>query len=184
MLYRLLCWILTKSSLNSFSCSTSTGHTGISVAKTTVDKLLKGYDIRLRPDFGGTHDSLLEMWNRISLPVTVEKVTYLEYSDKHYHWLMQYVYNHAMQCMLLVVSCQDLMLKWQYEGRHFLETAVTSNGLMASISRLGSTERKYGTVWDGKALCALASCMPQIPTAPCKKKVVLVQFSQRLSTQF
>ncbi|KTG06258.1 hypothetical protein cypCar_00033182, partial [Cyprinus carpio] len=32
---------------------TSTGHTGISVAKTTVDKLLKGYDIRLRPDFGG-----------------------------------------------------------------------------------------------------------------------------------
>uniref|UniRef100_A0A8C1PYH4 Gamma-aminobutyric acid receptor subunit beta-4 n=1 Tax=Cyprinus carpio TaxID=7962 RepID=A0A8C1PYH4_CYPCA len=40
-------------SLNSFSCSTSTGHTGISVAKTTVDKLLKGYDIRLRPDFGG-----------------------------------------------------------------------------------------------------------------------------------
>uniref|UniRef100_A0A671KH44 Gamma-aminobutyric acid receptor subunit beta-4-like n=1 Tax=Sinocyclocheilus anshuiensis TaxID=1608454 RepID=A0A671KH44_9TELE len=32
---------------------TSTGNTGISVAKTTVDKLLKGYDIRLRPDFGG-----------------------------------------------------------------------------------------------------------------------------------
>uniref|UniRef100_A0A7N8XJL4 Gamma-aminobutyric acid type A receptor subunit beta4 n=1 Tax=Mastacembelus armatus TaxID=205130 RepID=A0A7N8XJL4_9TELE len=27
--------------------------TGMSVAKTTVDKLLKGYDIRLRPDFGG-----------------------------------------------------------------------------------------------------------------------------------
>lgn len=26
----------------------------MSVAKTTVDKLLKGYDIRLRPDFGGT----------------------------------------------------------------------------------------------------------------------------------
>ncbi|KAF4077702.1 hypothetical protein AMELA_G00210990 [Ameiurus melas] len=26
---------------------------GISVAKSTVDKLLKGYDIRLRPDFGG-----------------------------------------------------------------------------------------------------------------------------------
>lgn len=25
----------------------------MSVAKTTVDKLLKGYDIRLRPDFGG-----------------------------------------------------------------------------------------------------------------------------------
>uniref|UniRef100_A0A7N6FDV2 Gamma-aminobutyric acid type A receptor beta4 subunit n=1 Tax=Anabas testudineus TaxID=64144 RepID=A0A7N6FDV2_ANATE len=31
----------------------STGSTGMSVAKTTVDKLLKGYDIRLRPDFGG-----------------------------------------------------------------------------------------------------------------------------------
>uniref|UniRef100_A0A8C6UPS0 Neurotransmitter-gated ion-channel ligand-binding domain-containing protein n=1 Tax=Neogobius melanostomus TaxID=47308 RepID=A0A8C6UPS0_9GOBI len=28
--------------------------TGMSVAKTTVDKLLKGYDIRLRPDFGGS----------------------------------------------------------------------------------------------------------------------------------
>uniref|UniRef100_A0A673LX20 Gamma-aminobutyric acid receptor subunit beta-4-like n=1 Tax=Sinocyclocheilus rhinocerous TaxID=307959 RepID=A0A673LX20_9TELE len=39
--------------LNSLFCSTSTGNTGISVAKTTVDKLLKGYDIRLRPDFGG-----------------------------------------------------------------------------------------------------------------------------------
>lgn len=41
--------------------SSSTGSSGMSVAKTTVDKLLKGYDIRLRPDFGGkcvvaTHD--------------------------------------------------------------------------------------------------------------------------------
>ncbi|XDV39250.1 hypothetical protein PO909_008514 [Leuciscus waleckii] len=35
-----------------YAASTSTGNTGISVAKTTVDKLLKGYDIRLRPDFG------------------------------------------------------------------------------------------------------------------------------------
>uniref|UniRef100_A0A3Q3ADQ0 Gamma-aminobutyric acid type A receptor subunit beta4 n=2 Tax=Kryptolebias marmoratus TaxID=37003 RepID=A0A3Q3ADQ0_KRYMA len=34
--------------------SASTGSTGMSVAKTTVDKLLKGYDIRLRPDFGGS----------------------------------------------------------------------------------------------------------------------------------
>uniref|UniRef100_A0AAY4BVF6 Gamma-aminobutyric acid type A receptor beta4 subunit n=1 Tax=Denticeps clupeoides TaxID=299321 RepID=A0AAY4BVF6_9TELE len=34
-------------------CVSSTGNTGISVAKKTVDKLLKGYDIRLRPDFGG-----------------------------------------------------------------------------------------------------------------------------------
>lgn len=33
--------------------SSSTGRSGMSVAKTTVDKLLKGYDIRLRPDFGG-----------------------------------------------------------------------------------------------------------------------------------
>jgi hypothetical protein len=38
--------------------STSTGQTGISVAKATVDKLLKGYDIRLRPDFGGMCDIL------------------------------------------------------------------------------------------------------------------------------
>lgn len=37
-----------------FALSSSTGSTGMSVAKTTVDKLLKGYDIRLRPDFGGT----------------------------------------------------------------------------------------------------------------------------------
>lgn len=37
-----------------FPHSSSTGSTGMSVAKTTVDKLLKGYDIRLRPDFGGT----------------------------------------------------------------------------------------------------------------------------------
>ncbi|KAM7374079.1 hypothetical protein PAMP_006756 [Pampus punctatissimus] len=36
--------------------SSSTGSTGMSVAKTTVDKLLKGYDIRLRPDFGGRKD--------------------------------------------------------------------------------------------------------------------------------
>lgn len=36
-----------------FSYSSSTGSSGMSVAKTTVDKLLKGYDIRLRPDFGG-----------------------------------------------------------------------------------------------------------------------------------
>lgn len=35
------------------SYSSSTGSSGMSVAKTTVDKLLKGYDIRLRPDFGG-----------------------------------------------------------------------------------------------------------------------------------
>lgn len=33
--------------------SSSNESTGMSVAKTTVDKLLKGYDIRLRPDFGG-----------------------------------------------------------------------------------------------------------------------------------
>uniref|UniRef100_A0A4W4GX55 Gamma-aminobutyric acid type A receptor beta4 subunit n=1 Tax=Electrophorus electricus TaxID=8005 RepID=A0A4W4GX55_ELEEL len=41
-----------ETDLNCLSYSTSTG-TGISVAKSTVDKLLKGYDIRLRPDFGG-----------------------------------------------------------------------------------------------------------------------------------
>lgn len=44
-------------------CSTSTGNTGISVAKTTVDKLLKGYDIRLRPDFGGTLDPFLVIYS-------------------------------------------------------------------------------------------------------------------------
>ncbi|KAK3555284.1 hypothetical protein QTP86_014969 [Hemibagrus guttatus] len=31
---------------------------GISVAKSTVDKLLRGYDIRLRPDFGGFYSHL------------------------------------------------------------------------------------------------------------------------------
>uniref|UniRef100_A0A668AZG8 Gamma-aminobutyric acid type A receptor subunit beta4 n=1 Tax=Myripristis murdjan TaxID=586833 RepID=A0A668AZG8_9TELE len=35
------------------SVLSTSGNTGMSVAKTTVDKLLKGYDIRLRPDFGG-----------------------------------------------------------------------------------------------------------------------------------
>lgn len=44
-------WLLT---LVVSALSSSTGSTGMSVAKTTVDKLLKGYDIRLRPDFGGT----------------------------------------------------------------------------------------------------------------------------------
>lgn len=62
-LYIWFSWILTKSTLNSLSCSTSTGNTGISVAKTTVDKLLKGYDIRLRPDFGGTHDPFLKTYS-------------------------------------------------------------------------------------------------------------------------
>lgn len=42
--------------------SSSTGSTGMSVAKTTVDKLLKGYDIRLRPDFGGTYCALHLFW--------------------------------------------------------------------------------------------------------------------------
>nr|XP_046173617.1 gamma-aminobutyric acid receptor subunit beta-4-like isoform X2 [Oncorhynchus gorbuscha] len=51
-----LCGIFSALAALSFVCfaqSTSTGQTGISVAKATVDKLLKGYDIRLRPDFGG-----------------------------------------------------------------------------------------------------------------------------------
>ncbi|XP_023843664.1 gamma-aminobutyric acid receptor subunit beta-4 [Salvelinus sp. IW2-2015] len=51
-----LCGIVSALAALSFVCfaqSTSTGQTGISVAKATVDKLLKGYDIRLRPDFGG-----------------------------------------------------------------------------------------------------------------------------------
>lgn len=34
----------------------------MSVAKTTVDKLLKGYDIRLRPDFGGTCHDYICLW--------------------------------------------------------------------------------------------------------------------------
>ncbi|KAI3373510.1 hypothetical protein L3Q82_022106 [Scortum barcoo] len=51
-----LCGIFSALAALSFFCfvqSSSTGSTGMSVAKTTVDKLLKGYDIRLRPDFGG-----------------------------------------------------------------------------------------------------------------------------------
>uniref|UniRef100_A0A3P9PX62 Uncharacterized protein n=1 Tax=Poecilia reticulata TaxID=8081 RepID=A0A3P9PX62_POERE len=36
--------------------SSSNESTGMSVAKTTVDKLLKGYDIRLRPDFGADYN--------------------------------------------------------------------------------------------------------------------------------
>lgn len=38
-----------------FSFSSSANEPGnMSFVKETVDKLLKGYDIRLRPDFGGT----------------------------------------------------------------------------------------------------------------------------------
>ncbi|XP_051903372.1 gamma-aminobutyric acid receptor subunit beta-4 isoform X2 [Hippocampus zosterae] len=50
-----LCGIFSALAALSFACfiQSSTGSTGMSVAKTTVDKLLKGYDIRLRPDFGG-----------------------------------------------------------------------------------------------------------------------------------
>uniref|UniRef100_A0A3Q2YH34 Gamma-aminobutyric acid type A receptor subunit beta4 n=1 Tax=Hippocampus comes TaxID=109280 RepID=A0A3Q2YH34_HIPCM len=48
-----LCGIFSALAALSFACFIqSTGSTGMSVAKTTVDKLLKGYDIRLRPDFG------------------------------------------------------------------------------------------------------------------------------------
>ncbi|XP_061753846.1 gamma-aminobutyric acid receptor subunit beta-4 isoform X3 [Nerophis ophidion] len=51
-----LCGIVSALAALSFACfvQSSTGSTGMSVAKTTVDKLLKGYDIRLRPDFGGS----------------------------------------------------------------------------------------------------------------------------------
>uniref|UniRef100_UPI0037E734DF gamma-aminobutyric acid receptor subunit beta-4-like n=1 Tax=Semicossyphus pulcher TaxID=241346 RepID=UPI0037E734DF len=51
-----LCGIFSALAALSFVCfvqSSTSGSTGMSVAKTTVDKLLKGYDIRLRPDFGG-----------------------------------------------------------------------------------------------------------------------------------
>uniref|UniRef100_A0A1A8NQI1 Uncharacterized protein n=1 Tax=Nothobranchius rachovii TaxID=451742 RepID=A0A1A8NQI1_9TELE len=51
-----LCGFFSALAALSFICfvqSSSTGSTGMTVAKTTVDKLLKGYDIRLRPDFGG-----------------------------------------------------------------------------------------------------------------------------------
>ncbi|XP_063752301.1 gamma-aminobutyric acid receptor subunit beta-4 [Eleginops maclovinus] len=51
-----ICGIFSALAALSFFCfvqSSSTGSTGMSVAKATVDKLLKGYDIRLRPDFGG-----------------------------------------------------------------------------------------------------------------------------------
>lgn len=47
-------WLFVLSLLWFLPLSSSTGSSGMSVAKTTVDKLLKGYDIRLRPDFGGT----------------------------------------------------------------------------------------------------------------------------------
>lgn len=34
----------------------------MSIVKETVDKLLKGYDIRLRPDFGGTRSMMVNHW--------------------------------------------------------------------------------------------------------------------------
>lgn len=36
-----------------FSCSSVNDPSNMSLVKETVDRLLKGYDIRLRPDFGG-----------------------------------------------------------------------------------------------------------------------------------
>ncbi|XP_063040793.1 gamma-aminobutyric acid receptor subunit beta-4 isoform X2 [Engraulis encrasicolus] len=50
-----LCGIISALAALSFVCFAQSPNdkTGISVAKRTVDKLLKGYDIRLRPDFGG-----------------------------------------------------------------------------------------------------------------------------------
>ncbi|TNN86851.1 Gamma-aminobutyric acid receptor subunit beta-4 [Liparis tanakae] len=60
-----LCGIFSAlAALSFFFCfvqSSSTGSTGMSLAKTTVDKLLKGYDIRLRPDFGAER-SKLQLW--------------------------------------------------------------------------------------------------------------------------
>lgn len=37
----------------SFSFSSVNDPSNMSIVKETVDRLLKGYDIRLRPDFGG-----------------------------------------------------------------------------------------------------------------------------------
>lgn len=39
--------------LNLFSVLSANEPSNMSYVKATVDKLLKGYDIRLRPDFGG-----------------------------------------------------------------------------------------------------------------------------------
>ncbi|KAL7844656.1 hypothetical protein SRHO_G00231950 [Serrasalmus rhombeus] len=58
-----LCGLLSALTVLSSICfvqCTSTG-SGISVAKSTVDKLLKGYDIRLRPDFGGMSTCLISI---------------------------------------------------------------------------------------------------------------------------
>ncbi|XP_036380398.1 gamma-aminobutyric acid receptor subunit beta-4 isoform X2 [Megalops cyprinoides] len=51
-----LCGIVSALAALSFVCfaQSTSGNTGISMAKKTVDKLLEGYDIRLRPDFGGS----------------------------------------------------------------------------------------------------------------------------------
>lgn len=56
--------------------STSTGNTGMSLAKTTVDKLLKGYDIRLRPDFGGMFTSSIS--NPVTVVVAQNKCLYVD----------------------------------------------------------------------------------------------------------
>ncbi len=40
----------------------------MSFVKETVDKLLKGYDIRLRPDFGGTCRVYLRYFSRLRQP--------------------------------------------------------------------------------------------------------------------
>lgn len=84
-------------------CSSSTGNSGMSVAKTTVDKLLKGYDIRLRPDFGG-------MWTYVAI--------------------VEGICEFATVCAVLFTShstgiCEKKCL-WQNTGKSFEATTTTS----------------------------------------------------------
>ncbi|XP_013867340.1 gamma-aminobutyric acid receptor subunit beta-1 [Austrofundulus limnaeus] len=55
MLDRRCCWFCSWSLLVSVVCGAQSANepSNMSYVKATVDKLLKGYDIRLRPDFGG-----------------------------------------------------------------------------------------------------------------------------------
>ncbi|XP_077321315.1 gamma-aminobutyric acid receptor subunit beta-4-like [Lithobates pipiens] len=72
-------------------CSAQSPHSGnISVVKKTVDKLLKGYDIRLRPDFGGPpvtvgmsiHISSIDQISEVNMDYTITMYFQQSWRDK------------------------------------------------------------------------------------------------------
>jgi hypothetical protein len=51
----------------------------MSIVKETVDRLLKGYDIRLRPDFGGNEINLIQtvIYFSVVSPITLTLIVWI-----------------------------------------------------------------------------------------------------------